>query len=135
MREAKNEKSSLYNAFTAFLHHLRCFGPNEAKIRNALSGGTKKEWRKLAKSTNATRFNALEEMMIALGEYDEKVGPLGSPPRDCFIDEAEVAKLVQCTESQLVEDWVVKNLSARKDGFVHVIRLSIFCCNVFIERV
>ena len=132
LREAQNEKSSLYNAFTAFLHHLKCFGPDGVRIWNALSDRTKKEWCKMAKSTNEASFKSLKEMVVAFEEYEEKVGPLGSPSRDCFIDEDEVSNLVQCSESKLVEDWMVKNLSVWKNGFARVIALSIVCCSLLL---
>ena len=41
LREDQNEKSSLYNAFTAFLRHIRRYGPDGVKIWNLLGDEAK----------------------------------------------------------------------------------------------
>ena len=48
LREFQNEKSILFSAFTAGLHHIRRYGPDGVKIRNLLSDAAKLQWRILA---------------------------------------------------------------------------------------
>ena len=133
LREAQREKTSLYNAFTAFLHHLRCYGSDGVRIWSSLSDATKKEWCRQAKRMNQKSFNALKDIMAQFEQYGEKIGPLGSSSRGSFLDEEEVAEIVNAPESWLVQAWMKKNLDKWKDAFGatcngHSFSVTLFIC-------
>ena len=49
--------------------------------------------------------------------YDCKVGPLGSPSRDCIIDEEDGIDRVGMPESVLVDEWMEIQLDEWEDVF------------------
>ena len=69
LREAQNEKIILYNAFAAFLHHIRRCGPDGVKIRNLLIDEAKMQWRILAKKKmNEKCSDALKATALSFGQ-------------------------------------------------------------------